>query len=312
VNSGQPGAGGALAAPPGEAGQAAADARRNLRRIRNRILRFAVLVVLILGVPSVLESGHISAEWALAFGHATGVTATVTGSAPSAEVSRACGKTTINVVWADPAGFHHGSFTVCSDDADQFPAGKSVQVSVLSGDGSVIQGEGRGSAVSGVVIESLVVLGALLLLAGLGRQVFGLTLAGRRWAGAPWLPGTSLAGRATTRSVGQAVLFVPRAGVVPWTRPPVAGRRPRTALVRSLPDEAGYQAKEHGFDPDNALRLISWRRKDGHLLAPGDQVWLAAPRRSRGHRRAPYALIRAGDHRVFWAFGGPLPGDSNW
>jgi hypothetical protein len=276
------GAGSALAAPPGEAEQASTDARGNLRRIRNRMLRFALVVVLILGVPSLLLSGHISAEWALAFGHTTGVTATVVGSSPSADLSRACGKTDIDVVWADPVGFHHGSFTVCNQDARQFPAGKTVRVDVLAGDGSVIQGEGRGSAVFGVVIESLVVLGALLLLFALGRQVLGLTLAGRRWSQAPWLPGTSLAGRPTTRSVGQSVLFVPRPDVVPWTRPPASG---------------------------DMLKLITWRRKDGHLLAPGDQLWLAAPRRARGRRRAPYALIRARDHRVFWAVGRPLPGE---
>jgi hypothetical protein len=306
-----PAAGLPLAAPPEVAERAAADGRRNLRRIRNRMLRFALCVVLILGVPSLLLSGHISAEWALAFGHAHGVTATVIGSSPSADLGSECGKTNIDVAWADPIGFHQGSFTVCNEDAGQYPPGKTVRVNVLAGDGSVIQGEGRGSAIFGVAIESLVVLGSLLLLAGLGRLVIGLTVAGRRWSRAPWLPGTSLAGRATTRSAGQAVVFVPRTGLVPWPRPPASTRRPRTALDRSLLGEAGDQAREHGFDPDNALRLVAWRRKDGYLLTPGDQLWLAAPRRARGHRRTPYALIRAGDHRVFWAFGPPLPG-SNW
>jgi hypothetical protein len=290
---------------------AAADGRRNLRRIRNRMLRFALWVVLILGVPSLLLSGYISAGWALAFGHPSGVVATVTGSAPAAP-SNACDQTSINVVWADQIGFHHGSFTVCRGGAHRFPPGKTVRVDVLSGDGSLTQAESRGSAIVGVVIESLVLLGAVLLLAGLGRLVIGLTVAGRRWSREPWLPGAPLAGRATPRSAGgQAVLFVPRAGLVPWPRPLASTRRPRTALDRSLLGEAGDQAREHGFDPDNALQLTTWRRKDGYLLTPGDQLWLAAPRRARGHRRTPYALIRASDHRVFWAFGPPHPGD-NW
>lgn len=161
----------ALAAPPGVAERAAADARRNLARIRNRILRFAVLVVLILAIPSLLLSGHISAEWTLAFsGHTS----------------------------------------------------------------SVLQGEGRAGAISGVIIESLVVLGALLLLTALTRQVYGLTVAGRRWPEVPWLPGISLASQPTARTVGQALLFVPEAGVVPWSHPPASARRPRTALDRSL------------------------------------------------------------------------------
>ena len=305
-----PAAGQALTPPPEVAERASADGRRNLRRIRNRMLRIALWWVLILGVPSVLLSGYISAEWALAFGHPSGVVATVTGSAPAAP-SNACDQTSINVVWADQIGFHHGSFTVCRGGAHRFPPGKTVRVDVLSGDGSLTQAESRGSAIFGVVIESLVLLGAVLLLAGLGRLVIGLTVAGRRWLREPWLPGTSLASRATTRSAGQALLFVPRTGLVPWPRQPARTRRPRTALDRSLLGEAADQAREHGFDPDNALRLIAWRRKDGYLLTPGDQLWLAAPRRARGHRRTPYALIRAGDHRVFWAFGPPLPGD-NW
>ena len=66
-----------------------------------------------------------------------------------------------------------------------------------------------------------------------------------------------------------------------------------------------------GLDPDSTLSLTAWRRKDRDRLTLGDQVYLAAPRRSRGRRRSPYAVIRPRDHRVFWSTGRPLPGD-NW
>jgi hypothetical protein len=294
-------------APP-DVVQTAQDNGRSLRRLRRATLTFVVVMVLIVGLPSLALSGHINTEWALAFGQTTTVSATVTGSSPADEPSRSCSLTTLHVVWTASAGDHFGQFTVCDDQAARFTPGTTVRVDVAPGDSSVIQGEDRGSAIFGVVLETVVLLFFLLLLGAAVRTWLVLLVAPRRWRDAPWLPGAAFPnGRG--RGVGQPVLVIPVSGTVPWTRPLPRKRRRRTCLAVDVPADVGDLAESRGLEPHDAINLNVQRRPDAQLAA-GDQVWVAPTGRTlRGHRRAgPYAVIRAADRQVFWATGLPMPG----
>jgi hypothetical protein len=302
---------GSAAAPPPDLIQAAQDDGRGLRRLRRRTVIFLAVLLFAVGLPSLALSGHIGTEWALAFGDTTSVTATVTGSAPSDQLSRTCSLTDIDVIWTAPVGDHTGQFTVCDDQAGQFAAGSTVQVDVLPGDSSVIQGEDRGSAVFGVVLETIVLVFILLLLAAGVWQLFRLAAARRHWRTAPMLPAVVFpAGSKRSRDGGQPTWIVPVGDTVPWTRPPSLKARRRTCLANiSVP--LGTRAEASGLDPENALVLnVLQRPKDPVRLASGDPVWLApAGRTMRTHRRAaPYAIVRTTDQQVFWANGLPMPG----
>jgi hypothetical protein len=305
---------GRLPAPPPDVVRTAQDDRRGLHRLQRRILTFVVVILVVVGLPSIALSGHIGAEWALAFGDATAVNATVTGSSPSGEPSRTCSLTTIYVVWTAPVGDHIGQFTVCDDEVGKFTSGTTVRVFVLPGDSSVIQGEGRGSAIFGVVLETIVLLFLLLLLVSAIRQWLTLLTASRRWRDAPWLPGAAyrapVTARRRGRAGGQQILVVPVYGSVPWTRPDSRSARRRTCLAADVPYGIGQQADQRGLEPQDTISLSVQRRRDDAQLADGDQVWVApAGRTLRGHRRAsPYAVIRAADRQVFWATGLPMPG----
>ncbi|HEX4253851.1 MAG TPA: hypothetical protein VH089_02115 [Streptosporangiaceae bacterium] len=299
-------------APPPEVARTAHDDGRGLRAPRRVTLTVVVVIALLIGLPALALSGHIRTEWSLAFGATTMVDATVTGSAPSDQVSRGCSLVNIDVVWTAPVGTHSGQFTVCEDQAGQFPFGAPVRVAVVPGDRSVIQGEGRGSAIFGVVLETLVLLLILLLLAAGLRQWLQLATARRHWRSAPWLPGTVFPAP-PGRAVGQPVLVIPPGDPVPWTRPAPGKARRRTCLADDVPVLIGRAAEERGLDPQAAVRLNVQRRGDHARLAEGDQVWLAPASRTLGghHRTGPYAIIRASDQLVFWATARPLPGD-NW
>jgi hypothetical protein len=300
---------GSALAPSPEVARTAHDDGRGLRAPRRVTLIFIVVIALVIGLPSLALSGHIRTEWSLAFGAATTVDATVTGSSPSDQPSRSCSLINIDVVWTAPVGTHSGQFTVCDDQAGQFPYGARVQVAVVPGDSSVIQGEGRGSAIFGVVLETLVLLLILLLLAAGVRQWLLLTTASRHWRSAPWLPGTVFPAP-PGRAVGQPVLVIPPGDTVPWTRSPPGKARRRTCLADDVPVPIGQAAEERGLDPQAAIRLNVQRRGDRARLAEGDQVWVAPAGHSLGgHRRTgPYAVIRASDRLVFWATASALPG----
>jgi hypothetical protein len=180
-------AGSALSPHPDVAPAALYDGSA-LRRSRRRAAFMTGFLVLLALIPLSLL-GHVRAEWALTFGRARVVSATVAGSQPSAEFNRTCTMTQIDVIWPAPAGTSTGNFTVCAGDASQFPAGKVVQVAVLPGDSSVIQGESRADAISGVAIESAVALFLLVMLAASARWLLLLVTAGSRWRSGPWLPG---------------------------------------------------------------------------------------------------------------------------
>jgi hypothetical protein len=302
---------GPLPPPPPEVARTAHDDGRGLRAPRRLTLIFIVVLALLIGLPALALSGHINTEWSLAFGKATTVDAIVTGSSPSLQPSRTCSLTNIDVIWTAPVGTHSGSFTVCDDQAAQFPFGAKIQVAVVPGDSSVIQGEGRGSAIFGVAIESFFLLLILLLLAAAARQWLVLATATRHWRTAPWLPGTVYPAP-PGRAAGQPVLVIPPGDTVPWTRPPTAKARRRTCLA-DVPVRIGQAAEEHGLDPQAAIRLNVQRRGDRARLAEGDQVWVAPAGRSLGGHRhtGPYAVIRAADRLVFWATASALPG-ADW
>jgi hypothetical protein len=259
-------------APP-EVVRTAQDNGRSLRRLRRATLTFVVVMFLLVGLPSLALSGHINTEWSLAFGQTTTVNATVTGSSPSDQPSRTCSLTNIDVIWTAPVGDHYGQFTVCDDDASQFAVGTTVPVDVAPGDSSVIQGEDRGSAIFGVVLETIVLLFFLLLLGAAVRSWLVLLLAPRRWRDAPWLPGAAFPnGRG--RGLGQPVLVIPVGGAVPWTRPLPPKRRSRTCLAVDVPADVGGLAESRGLEPHDAINLNVQRRPDAQLAA-GDQVWVA-------------------------------------
>jgi hypothetical protein len=276
------------------------------------MLTVAGVIALLVGLPALALSGHIRTEWSLAFGAATMVDATVTGSAPSGQPSRSCALTNIDVVWIASAGVHSGQFTVCDNQAGQFPVGTTVRVAVVPGDSSVIQGEGRGSAIFGVVLETVVLLLILLLLAVLLRQWLHLATARRHWRSAPWLPGEVFPAP-PGKAAGRPVLVIPPGDTVPWTLPAAGKARRRTCLAGDVPVRIGAAAEASGLDPQAAVRLNVQGRRDRAQLTEGDRVWVApASRTLRGHGRAgPYAIIRADDRKVFWATANPMPGQ-NW
>jgi len=254
--------------------------------------------------------GYVRAEWALALGSAKIVNAAVVGTEPSAEFSRSCTMTQINVVWPVPGGANPGQFSVCDNQASQFPAGKVIQVAAVPGDTSVVQGESRAAAIFGAILESLACVFVLWILASGARQWLVLATARHRWGEAPWLAGEAMpGGEVPGRKAGQPVIFFLQEDSVPWQRPP-AKIRGRTCLARSFPRGAAEQAERRGLDPDKAVGLLVQRRKDGALLESGDQVWVAPVGRTliRHVRTAPYAVIRAADRRVFWAMGQRMPG----
>jgi hypothetical protein len=298
-------AAGSNLAPRPDVTQAALYDGIGLRRYRRNAGLLTAFWVLVTALPLIALFGHVRAEWGLALGRARIVSAVVVGSAPALP-SRTCSMTNIDVSWPAPAGGHTGQFPVCDNDASQFPPGTVVRVAAVPGDSSVIQGESRAGAIAGVVLESLFALVILAFVVGTARWWYALAAAGSRWKTAPWLAGEVRPGLTRRRGGGQPVIVF-LAGPVPW--PPLKIRK-GTCLARSFPPGTAEQAEERGLDPDDAIDLLVQRRKDGARLAPGDRVWVAPTGRTlRRHvRSGPYAVVRAGDRRVFWAMGQRMPG----
>jgi hypothetical protein len=294
---------------PDVAESALADGRA-LGRLRRKAAIFFVFMVLVVALPVTALFGPISAEWALAAGRARAVQATVVGTAPSDEFNRTCTMTRINVTWPAAAGTSAGHFSVCDSAAPEYPAGRVVEVAVKPGDSSVIAGESRAGAVSGVALESLVLLFIVVMLAATARWWFVLATAGHRWKTAPWLPGEATPATDRRRDTSQRIFVLFDRGSVPW---PPERARGRTCLARSLPLPVARRADDRGLDPGAAAELTVQRRRDREQLEDGDRVWVAPAGRTwpRRHRSAPYAVIRASDRRVFWATGQKMPG-SGW
>jgi hypothetical protein len=281
-----------------------------LRRQRRGTAFFAVFLIAAFTVPLVLLLGYVRAEWALAFGDARMVRATVLGSGPSAVLSRSCSMTQIDVAWSGPAGGGSGNFAVCSENAGQFRAGTVVTVYATAGDATVIQGESRSGAITGVVFESVMTAAILLVVIGCGRTWLRLARARQRLRQVPWLaghamPATASASRARRMPGEPAVVFLDAADV-PW---PAGADRSRTCLIQAVDSRAYERADEEGLDihagPVN-VRVLP--RADRARLDEDDRVWLAPVGRTlRGRRTGPYALIRSADRRLFWATGLRMP-----
>jgi hypothetical protein len=276
-----------LAAPP-EAQRAVLDDNGVLSGMRWRIAIATAVSALLAAFAAALLSGPARAEWALASGTAKTVNASVAGSGPLQKGHRTC-LTQVNVVWPAPGGANHGHFTVCDDNAAaRFPPGKVIKVATISGNASVIYGEGRGRAVLAVAAESMALLCLLLLGLFAVRRWLALRAAAARWRTAPWLPGRLRPGSGPGKLHRVLISFDP--GTVPWTLEQYRG--PRT----------DYPAFELRIQP-----------RSDEYLADGDQVWLIPTGRSlfRRRRSAPYAVVRMTDRKVFWGTGQPLPG-SGW
>jgi hypothetical protein len=258
--------------------------------LRRSLWMLAVLVPLLVlsaAIPTAAEWGHIRAEWGLAFGSARVVSAVVISSGPSLEFSRDCGAwTQINVAWAAPGGAHSGHFSVCNSDASRFAVGRVIQVMVIPGDASVIQGESQALAIAGVVIESVVGAFFLLVLGLVARWALVVCRARARSRTAPWLPGEVRDSYRLSRARGKPVQVLFDPGSAPWP------------AHRDPPDRECYA--EFMVNP----------RKDRMALERGDRVWLAPTGRSlvRRRRTQPYAIVRTSDRALFWAGGKPLPG----
>src|SRR2546428_14024859 len=90
-------------APPADLPEGGLDDGGSLRRMRRR-LAFAVGVfALLVGFATLPELGHIQAEWALAFGKARIVRATISGSQASTALGGSCpSQTRVEVTWPAP------------------------------------------------------------------------------------------------------------------------------------------------------------------------------------------------------------------
>lgn len=288
-------------ATPADAEHVVLDDQSGLRSQQRRLLGFAVFMVLVLALPVAVFLGHIRAEWALAFGRAKVVRAAVIGSRPSAEFARCGALTQIDVRWPAPDGTNPGNFTVCDYDVASYPVGKVISVAVTRGERSVIVGEDQGSAVFGVVLESLLLAFVLLLVMAALRQCLRLGVAVRRLKGAPWLPAeavrlASQTVRGTTTVRILALFDSDRA-------PSLSAGLPQALPPPTDPFAPGQQSRR--------LKLRILPRKDKERLEHGTPVWVVPTGRTlwRHRRSGPYAVIRASDRKVFWASGGALPGD---
>jgi hypothetical protein len=291
-------------APRADIVQAALYRGSGLGRYRRNAAFLLAFWVLVTALPLIALFGSVRAEWELALGQARIVSAVVVGSAPALP-GHTCSMTNIDVSWPAPAGGHAGEFAVCDEDVSQFPVGKVVSVAAVPGDATVIQGESRSSAIAGVAIESVVGLVIGFFVVATAWWWYVLTAAGMRWKTAPWLAGEVRPGVPSRRGRGQPVIVF--LASVPW--PPLKIRK-GTCLTRSFPPGTARQAEEQGLDPGNAIDLLIQRRRDGARLDSGDRVWVAPAGRTlrRRMRCGPYAVIRAGDRRVFWAMGQRMPG----
>jgi hypothetical protein len=279
-----------------------------LRRERRNSALLAIFLVVVAGLTLLGLHNSVRAEWGLALGIARRVDATVSGSQPSDQFSRSCTLTQINVTWTGPGT---GNFTVCDEDAGQFPPGTAVTVYATAGDPVVSQNESRAGAIAGVSLESFFGLLLLLAIVALARTWLQLTRAGLRWRQVPWLPGAVMPAAdksaRTRRQPGEPAVVFLDPDELPW---PADADHARTCLTQVVDSRAYEQADERGLDvhagPVN-LRVLP--RKDGARLAAGERVWLApAGRTLTGRRSAPYAVIRSADKLLFWARGKRMPG----
>jgi hypothetical protein len=297
------------AAPRSDVAARAQWRRAGLGRLQARFTGLFAFFVLILLIPAA-SFGTIRAEWGLALGRARIVQATVVGSSPSAEFNRNCSMTDIHVVWSGPPEPGTGSFSVCDDRVSGYRPGGVVRVAALPGDSSVTAGESRGSAIAGVVIESVFLLIWLLFIGVTGWAAIVAVTAARRWRRAAWLPGSASPGdvpRGRRRGGTQRAVIFLDPGSVPWD----PGSDPRwTAMAGGQPYASAAWADESGLSRRTAAGVSILPRRDGSRLQQGDQVWLAPAGLTllRRYRTSPYAVVRVADSRVFWATGRRLPG----
>lgn len=284
--------------------------RAGLGRLQTRFTGLFAFFVLVLLIPLAANFGTVRAEWGLALGRARIVRAIVVGSSPSAQFSRTCSMTDIHVTWPGPPAPGAGSFSVCDDQAFGYQPGTAVKVAALPGDSAVTARESRGSAIAGVVIESVFLLIWLLFIGVTCWAAIVAVTAARRWRRVAWLPGAASPGDQPRRGgrggTQRAVIFL-NPESVPWD----PGSDPRwTAMAGAQPSASAAWADESGLSRRTAASVGILPHRDGARLQQGDQVWLAPAGLTllRRYRTSPYAVIRAADSRVFWATGRRLPG----
>jgi hypothetical protein len=264
----------ASAAPVGDlAGQSKALLRRS---IRGTLAGCVVMLVFGLFIIAVLLSQRtVGAEWGRAFGTDHRVTGTVIRIIPNSGVTRTCTLDRVVLSWTEGSADRTGFFDVCSDETDKYPTGKKVtgwaQRADRHNDAVGVNVEGRAGAIFGVVLESLMILGAAWFVLGFARSIWRQTRA------------PALLGRrpATDMRVIEVQTKLPN------------GRRIRSG--RRLVLQSGGQRL--------SARVLP--RPDDVVLEAGDEVSVISTGRSLFRRRptGPVGIVRKHDLLMCWSTG---------
>lgn len=264
----------ASALPVGDlAAQSGALLRRTIRGTWAGLLVMAVFGAVIVGL--LLSSRTVAAEWGRAFGTDYRVSGPVVRIVPNVDTTRTCTLDRVVLNWIEGPAIRVGYFDVCSDQTHKFPLGMTVSGwaprADSHNDAVGINRESQGGAIFGVVLESLVVLGAawfvLALARSLWRQIRAPAILGRRTA--------------TDMRVIEVQTTLPN------------GRRVRNGGRRIVLNSGDGQRRS----------TVALPRPDGAVLDTGDKVSVISTGRSLFRRRptGPVGIVRKHDRMIFWS-----------
>jgi hypothetical protein len=259
---------------PAEAPLALDDGGSRRRQLRRQIIGIVFVVLLGLFIAGLMSQATTTAEWGRAFGRDHRVSGLVAEVIPNVSSTRTCTLSRVVLVWDEGSKARSGYFDVCSDETGKYRRGTRVAGWALradpQGDPVGVNVEGRASAIFGVTLESLMILGLLAVIAALGRALWRL------------LRAPHVLSRRRARSM-----------TVDLTTHTFANGR----SVRS-----GTRVVLHPPDGGN-LSAIVIARRDTRRLAAGDALSVIPTGHSLLRRRptGPIALIRETDQQLFWS-----------
>ncbi|HEX3813537.1 MAG TPA: hypothetical protein VHX59_11905 [Mycobacteriales bacterium] len=259
---------------PVEAWQSLDDGGYRRRQLRRQIIGIVFMVLLGLFIAGLMSQATTTAEWGRAFGRDHRVSGIVAGVIPNVGSTRVCTLSRVVLVWAEDGNSRSGYLDVCSDETGKYRRGTTVAGWALRADPRDdpvgVNVEGRPSAIFGVTLESLMILGLVAVIAALCRTLWRL------------LRAPHVLSRRIVRSM-----------TVDLTTHTFANGR----SVRS-----GTRVVLHPEDGDN-LSAVARTRRDTRLLAAGDALSVIPTGHSLfRHRPAgPVALIREADRQLFWS-----------